>query len=98
MNNSGVTGGGVSRLNWTKFNRDVDRKGFVRLGYVPTKYGQVYLAERFDVTHWTMMWLARDMTQEIECVPESSAKARKQEVLNAAFHHLFVRAESFGEA
>lgn len=98
MNNSGVTPGGMGRINWAKFNADIDKMNYNRLGYVETKYGTVYLAERYESTHWVIMWAARDMLQEIECIKNSSQKKRKQEALNAAFMQLQLRAETFGEA
>lgn len=98
MNGSGVTPGGMGRRNWMKFNADIDRMNYQRLGYVETKYGTVYMAERFEKTHWVIMWAARDMLQEIECNRFSGQQARKQAALNAAFHSLHLRAETFGEA
>ena len=88
---------GMTASSFVKFHKNVERSGYLRLGYVETKYGTVYLAERFNGSGWTIMWAARDMTCEIECYRWSSQKKRKQEALNHAFAQLATRESVFRE-
>ena len=88
---------GMTASSFGKFHENVERSGFLRLGYVETKWGTVYLAERFNGSDWTIMWAARNMVCEIECYRWSSQKKRKQEALNRAFNQLATREAVFKE-
>ena len=88
----------MSKIGWERFNAAIDKTGFYRIGYVQTKFGTVYLAEKSGgPAGWTIMWAARDMVQKLECVPGSSQQQRRQAAINEAFRELQSRNSVFKE-
>ena len=87
----------MTASSFVKFNKNIERSGFLRLGFVSTKWGTVYLAERFNGSGWTIMWAARNMVCEIECNKGTSHQARKQAAIDHAFDNLATRESVFRE-
>ena len=93
-----ITPGGFTQKCWDAYNRHIEAKGFARVGFADTKYGTVYMAERFDPAEgWIVVWGARDMMCDITCSLESTAEKRRQAALNHAFSNLQGRETVFKE-
>ena len=96
---SGMTAGGQTRLD-----RLVNEFGYTALGFVETKHGKVFLAEKkqqFQGTlyapMWKVIWSARDAVQELDCPLRMAPKARAQAALDAANGYLMDRNDVYKE-
>ena len=83
---SGMTAGGQTRLD-----RLVNEFGYTALGFVETKHGKVFLAEKkqqFQGTlyapMWKVIWGARDHVQELDCPLRMAPEKRAEATLDAA--------------
>ena len=96
---SGMTAGAQARLD-----RLVNEFGYKALGFVDTKYGKVYMAEKKEQfrgslysPYWRVIWGARDAAQELEFAIDTSPKGRAQAAVNAAHGYLLDRNDVYKE-
>ena len=96
---SGMSGGGKVRLD-----NLISKYGYKPLGFVETKYGKVFLAERKDQYQgnlyapiWRVIWGARDAVQQLDCPLRMAPKARAQAALDAANGYLMDRNDVYKE-
>ena len=99
---SGMTAGGQARLD-----RLINEFGYKPLGFVETKYGKVFLAEKLTGMEqktgslysrgWKVLWSARDTAQELDCPLGMSPATRAQKAMEAAIGFLMDRNDVFKE-
>ena len=87
---SGMTAGGMARLD-----KLISEYGYTSLGFVETKHGKVFLAEKKQqyqgslyAPKCSVIWSARDAVQELDCPLKMSPRARHQAALAAANGYL----------
>ena len=95
---------GMSSAALRTFERTVENGGYTKIGKVATKYGDVYVAEkwkgqRWRVTNyiWHVIWCARNMAGDLDCRQFSSQKSRTEAAVGHALEHLGHRESVFQE-
>ena len=85
-------------------DRLVNEFGYTALGFVETKHGKVFLAEKKQQCQgtlyaptWKVIWSARDAVQELDCPLRMAPKARAQAALDAANGYLMDRNDVYKE-
>lgn len=82
---------GMKEEVYRHFDAAIDKHGFERVGYEDTKWGRIFVAERWydePQPHWRVMWAVRDFTNTLECYPHSVKDMRFKAAIADAMRHL----------
>ena len=98
---------GMSRGAKVRLDRMLHKHGYKPVGFVVTKYGKVFIAEKLTSMEldgngmysrgWKVLWAARDSAQELDCPLFMPQATRKQKALEAAMGHLMDRNDVYKE-
>jgi len=92
-----ITPGGMSAKSIEKWTRGLHVSGFKQTARVPSRFGDIYLAEKHIGDSTKVWWAARDMVQEVEFTKGVSKVRRKNEALALALITLKLREAQFKE-
>ena len=88
---------GVHQESWDALNKGVDRAGYTKTASYPTKYGKIYVCEKFVDDKYLVMWEARDLICTNECVRWSTLSERNKSAKEHALAELKKRETVYKE-
>ena len=91
------TPGGVHSKSFDGLNSGIDKSGFERTVRKPSRYGEIYIAEKYDDGVWYVIWVARNLARTLECNRWSSRTARTDAAYSDALLQLREREKVYKE-